>query len=78
MKSKFFFSVLSVVVAGTCLTACSSKPTIDFEQCVSVDFNGYENEGNAIVRMDNDYILSLKRALPAAPALPLPALPRPC
>ena len=59
MKSKFFFSVLSVVVAGTCLTACSSKPTIDFEQCVSVDFNGYENEGNAIVRMDNDYILSL-------------------
>lgn len=59
MKSKFFFSVLSVVVAGTCLTACSSKPTIDFEQCVSADFTGYENEGSAIIRTDNNYILSL-------------------
>ena len=62
MKSKYFFSVLSavsIVAAGTCLTACSSKPTIDFEQCVSADFTGYENEGSAIIRTDNNYILSL-------------------
>ena len=60
MKSKFFFSALPVLFAGaTLLTACSTRPTIDFEQCVTVDFTGYEDEGRVVIHTDNDYILSL-------------------
>lgn len=57
MKNKILISAL--LATTTCLTACAAKPTIDFEECITVDFSGYENEGHASVKMDSEYILSL-------------------
>ncbi len=59
MKSKFFFSVMTAVVVMTSLTGCSSKATIDFKDCVSVEFYGYNGEGTASPQGDYNYILSL-------------------
>lgn len=42
------------------LTGCAtSKATIDFEQCVTVEFSGYDGEGIANVKTDSGYVSSL-------------------
>lgn len=62
MKKGFFLSVLllSVLAAALALSGCSSvKATVDFEKCVNMEFSGFDGEGEARVKLDDAYALSL-------------------
>lgn len=58
MKKVIFFSALTAL-AAVGLSGCGSKPVIDFEECVSVTFTGYDNEGTGYIQTDNGYIFSM-------------------
>lgn len=62
MKKGFFLSVLLLLVlaAALALTGCSGvKATVDFEKCVNMEFSGFDGEGEAHVKLDDAYALSL-------------------
>ncbi|MGN0679245.1 MAG: hypothetical protein ACI4JS_06240 [Oscillospiraceae bacterium] len=58
MKKAILFSVLTTCLAFI-LAGCSAKPTIDFEECVKVEFSGYNDEGYAYICTDNNYMFSV-------------------
>lgn len=63
MRKRFFLSVLLLAAFSAAVLALSGcagvKATVDFEKCVSMEFSGFDGEGEAHVKLDDAYALSL-------------------
>lgn len=56
---KIICSALATIGIATTFSGCGTLATIDFAECVDVEFTGYNDEGSAYIQTDTGYIFSL-------------------
>lgn len=56
---KTICSALTAIGIASMFSGCGTIATIDFEECISVEFTGYNDEGSAYIQTDTGYIFSL-------------------
>lgn len=73
-KAKVLVSVLLSIltlISAITLSGCTPQVNIDFKECVSATFSGYDGEGRATIDVDRGYVLSLLKDMNSVSAMGL-------